>query len=247
MYIHMRDKAEALGAGDIKETELEDDIVLQEVRETIEAEDKLKESLRKYVNVSSEIGDIRALSCCAFQPTDKPSLIATGSWSGRCKIWEMSTLKEQSILEGHTDMLTDLAFHPQSGRGQSPQSLNLVTCSADSTIKLWSTESSQPLSSLEGHPRKVSKVAFHPTGDYLASSSFDHTWRLWNVESGENLIIQEGHAHPITSIAFHQDGSLLVSAGTDQIARIWDLRSGRSIMTLKGHIKPIWHRLNLLN
>lgn len=240
LYVHMRDKAEALGAGDLKEVELEDDIVLQEVRDTIAAEDKLKDSLRKFTNVSSEIGEIRALSSCAFQPTERPSLVATGSWSGRCKIWEMSSLKEQTVLEGHTDMVTDLSFHPHSGTSQSPQALNLATCSADHTIKLWSMESSQPLTTLEGHPRKVSKVAFHPSGEFLASSSFDHTWRLWSVEKGENLLIQEGHAHPVTSIAFHQDGSLLVSAGTDHIARIWDLRSGRSIMTLKGHIKPVF-------
>ena len=224
-YVYLRDKAEALSIGEVDETELQDDPVLLQVREKMKEEESQRDVLRKFNNVSSEIGGIRALSCCAFQPTSEPSLIATGSWTGQCSLWDLKTLQQRQLFSGHTDLLTDMDFHPASGRGQSPTAINMATGSADCSIKLWSLESGTPLATLEGHPRKVSKVAFHPNGEYLASASFDHTWRLWDVEKSTELLLQEGHAHPVTSISFHHDGSLLISAGTDGIAHISRHRS----------------------
>ena len=154
----MRDKAEELSLGKTTEAELKADPVLQDVLVTIDKENALKDTMRTFTNISSEIGDVRAVSCCEFQPTPKPSLLATGSWTGSCKIWNASTMKESLVFTGwftqirfarilahfyyvgHTDRLTDLSFHPKSGNGQSPSAVNIATCSADCSIKLWSLE-----------------------------------------------------------------------------------------------------------
>lgn len=96
----MRDKAEDLSLGKTTETELKEDPILQNVLKTIEKENHLRESLQTFTNTSSEIGDVRAISCCAFQPSPTPSLVLTGSWTGFCKLWDATTQKESLLFSG---------------------------------------------------------------------------------------------------------------------------------------------------
>lgn len=100
LYVYMRDKAEDLSLGKTTEVELKEDSILQNVMKTIDEEKKLQDTLKSFTNISSEIGDVRAISCCAFQPIEKPPIIVTGSWTGFCKIWNTTTQKESLQLCG---------------------------------------------------------------------------------------------------------------------------------------------------
>lgn len=100
LFVYMRDKAEDLSLGNTTEEALHSDPILLKVKDTIREEEELKSSLRKFTNISSEIGDVRAISSCAFQPTDTPGIIATGSWTGNCKLWNVSSMTESLILTG---------------------------------------------------------------------------------------------------------------------------------------------------
>ncbi|KAL8154323.1 LOW QUALITY PROTEIN: hypothetical protein V2J09_012083, partial [Rumex salicifolius] len=146
------------------------------------------------------------------------------------KIWSMPEVKKISVLKGHTERATDVAF--------SPVNDIVATASADRTAKLWNTEGSL-LKTFEGHLQRLARIAFHPSGKYLGTASFDKTWRLWDVESGTELLLQEGHSRSVYAVAFHPDGSLAASTGLDALARVWDLRTGRSILSLEGHVKHV--------
>ncbi|KAI4300834.1 hypothetical protein L6164_034166 [Bauhinia variegata] len=176
----------------------------------------------------SEIGDDRPLTGCSFSPDGK--MIATCSLSGASKLWSMPQLKKVSILKGHTERATDVAY--------SPMHNHLATASADRTARYWHEDGSL-LKTFDGHLDRLARISFHPSGKYLGTASFDKTWRLWDIETGEELLLQEGHSRSVYALDFHIDGSLAASCGLDALVRVWDLRTGRSILALEGHVKPV--------
>ncbi|OLY82889.1 U4/U6 small nuclear ribonucleoprotein Prp4 [Smittium mucronatum] len=218
-----------------------------------------------YELLSSEFADQRPISKCRFSPNSK--ILATGSWSGLVKLWDVSTMNLISTLRGHVDRVSGLCFHPHSTMNLDSGSANIASCGTDSMIHLWSLErltclfrlfillwyhllelkhlifiyySSNPIVTLKGHLSRVAQVDFHPSGNYLASASFDGSWRLWDINTHSELLLQEGHSKEVYTVKFQNDGSLVASAGLDSIGRVWDVRTGRSVMTLQGHIREIY-------
>eukprot|EP01089_Gocevia_fonbrunei_P021339 TRINITY_DN8250_c0_g1_i2.p1 TRINITY_DN8250_c0_g1~~TRINITY_DN8250_c0_g1_i2.p1 ORF type:complete len:505 (+),score=94.66 TRINITY_DN8250_c0_g1_i2:105-1619(+) len=198
----------------------------------------LKDTLSKYSNNASYIGDTRPLTHCSLSPDS--SMIAISSWSGLCKLYTLAG-DDAPVVEykGHQARVSAAIFHPQSCISQSPSALNVVSCSQDKSIRLWSLESPSAIGLLEGHTDRVSRIAFHPSGRYLASSSHDTTWKLWDVEEQVELLSQEGHSRGVYGIAFQNDGSLIATSGLDAFVRVWDLRSGKTAMVLRGHAQQV--------
>ncbi|KAL3700890.1 hypothetical protein R1sor_018912 [Riccia sorocarpa] len=186
--------------------------------------------------VSRSVGDDRPLSACALSPDG--SLLATSSWSGQTKLWEVPQIKRTVVLKGHTERVTGVAFHPQACKSLSNAAGNIVTGSADRKAILWNLEGTR-LRSFEGHLERLARVAFHPTGAYLGTASYDKTWRLWDINTGTELLLQEGHSRAVYGLAFQKDGALAASCGLDALARVWDMRTGRSILALEGHVKSV--------
>lgn len=198
---------------------------------------KVFEPIKTYTNLGSQIGDDRPVSMTRFAPNSQ--LLATASWSGSVKLWQVPSANHKLTLRAHTDKVGGLAWHPQATLAQSPSAVNLVSGAGDASVCLWSLESDRPLATLQGHEARVARTAFHPTGDYVASASFDGTWRLWDVATSECLTIQEGHSKEVYSVEFQDDGALAASGGLDAIGRVWDMRTGRTAMVLDGHAKEI--------
>jgi U4/U6 small nuclear ribonucleoprotein PRP4 len=151
--------------------------------------DSTKESFSRFVNSTSEIGDERPLSAIGFAPNSR--LIATGGWSGSCKLWEISgvsTCCHTTTLRGHSERIHDLSFHPRATLDLSPTVVNFATSSSDRTIRCWGLSSEDTvngssndiatntpsdtlnyltsLASLTGHEERVNGVEFHPSGRY---------------------------------------------------------------------------------
>ena len=68
-------------------------------------------------------------------------------------------------LEGHTDRLGRIAFHPMGH--------HLATASFDMTWRLWDIETGTCLLEQEGHSRSVYTVAFQCDGSLAASGGLD--------------------------------------------------------------------------
>ena len=193
--------------------------------------------IKTYTNLGSQIGDDRPVSMTRFAPSSE--LLATGSWSGSIKLWQVPSATHKLTYRGQTDKVGGIAWHPRATLSQDPAAANLVSGAGDASVCLWSLESDRPLATLQGHEARVARTAFHPTGEYVASASFDGTWRLWDVSTSECLTVQEGHSKEVYSVEFQDDGALLASGGLDAIGRVWDMRTGRTAMVLDGHAKEI--------
>ncbi|KAJ3540086.1 hypothetical protein NMY22_g4452 [Coprinellus aureogranulatus] len=198
---------------------------------------KVFAEVKKFSNLGSQIGDERPISQVRFAPNNQ--ILATGSWSGTVKLWNVPACTEIRALRGHGDKVGGVAWHPSATLSQSESAVNLASGAGDGKVNLWSLSSDQPLAVMEGHQDRVCRVAFHPSGRYVGSASFDTSWRLWDVTTAKELLLQEGHSKEVYAIDFQNDGALAVSGGLDAIGRVWDLRTGKTAMVLDGHVKAI--------
>ncbi|GJE91185.1 splicing factor motif and WD40 domain-containing protein [Phanerochaete sordida] len=199
---------------------------------------KVFAEVKNIAELGSQIGDERPISQVRFSPNSK--VLATGSWAGNVKLWDVPSCKPIRTLRGHSDRVGGVAWHPKATLGHSEDAVNLVSGAGDLTLQLWSLNSETPLATLKGHQDRVCRVAFHASGDYVASASFDTTWRLWDVATAKELLLQEGHSKEVYSVEFQDDGALVASGGLDAIGRVWDLRTGRTAMVLDGHVQAIY-------
>ena len=186
---------------------------------------------------ASQIADTRPISWCSFSPDSK--MLATGSWSGLCKLWTVPDCKEVRTLRGHTSQVGNITFNPRAEMDMESSDPCLASCAQDGSVILWSLDSDEPLADIKGHNNRVSRCAYHPSGRFLATCVYDNSWRLWDLNKFEEVLHQEGHSKPVHTIAFQIDGSLAVSGGMDSFGRVWDLRTGQCIMFLEGHLNGI--------
>ncbi|KAH0836727.1 WD40-repeat-containing domain protein [Lanmaoa asiatica] len=204
----------------------------------IDLRKKIFGEVKRFGNLGSQIGDERPISQVRFAPNSK--ILATGSWSGAVKLWNVPACTPIRTLRGHADRVGGVAWHPQATLAQGEGLVNLVSGAGDMSVNLWSLNSDAPLATMKGHADRICRVAFHPSGDYVASASFDTSWRLWDVGTAKELLLQEGHSKEVYSVEFQDDGALVASGGLDAIGRVWDLRTGRTAMVLDGHVQAIF-------
>jgi WD40 repeat protein/serine/threonine protein kinase len=92
---------------------------------------------------------------------------------GEVKIWELTTLREETSLPGLTAFVYSVAF--------SPDGLSLATGGEDRVVRIWDVATGRERLGLLGHHMEIRRVTFRPDGRYLASCSEDRTVRVWDV------------------------------------------------------------------
>lgn len=158
----------------------------------------------------------------AFSPDGK--LLATGTWEGTVKLWDVSTGTELRRIETGIAHVLCVAF--------SPNGRVLAGVGTRGPIKLWDTSTGAELVRIESGTASVNSVAFSPDGKILASGGRENSVRLWDVSTGAARAALEGHFSPV---AFSPDGRTLASGSADSTIKLWDLTTSSEMGILKGH------------
>ena len=201
------------------------------------AQQEVQKRVKNLDVVASQIADTRPVSFCQFSPDS--SMLATASWSGVCKLWQVEDCSLARTLRGHSTHVGAITWSLTAKVSLDNGEACLASCASDGSVKLWSLDSEEPLADIEGHDARVSRCSYHPSGRFLATAVWDNSWRLWDLEQLTEVLHQEGHSKEVYTVNFQQDGALAVSGGLDSFGRVWDLRTGQCIMFLEGHLKGV--------
>ncbi len=145
----------------------------------------------------------------AVSPNDAPALawledqhLAVAGEPGSVQILRADDLAEVRTLEGHDELVMELALHPDGGR--------LASASRSGLILVHDWRSAETEQRLEGHTGIVFALAFHPAGGRLVSGGADRTVRFWGVDVGAELASFSIAAGWVRDVEFDAEGRRLV-------------------------------------
>ncbi|MFQ5967094.1 MAG: WD40 repeat domain-containing protein, partial [Acidimicrobiia bacterium] len=165
-----------------------------------------------------------------IQFSEDGSQVATASFDGSARIWNVSTGEEQLLIPGFSGSVD---FSPDGTR---------LATGGETHVRIFDANTGQELLAVEAYERQeffegpgLADVEFSPDGKWFATSGFNGWIKLWDAEDGTLVWEREGHTgfNPVSlQIDFSSDGSMLASVSWDGTAQIWDPETGDVIRTL---------------
>ncbi|NHZ71772.1 MAG: protein kinase, partial [Aquificales bacterium] len=170
-------------------------------------------------------GHLDRVSAVTWSPDG--STLASASWDGTIKLWDVETGEEIGILPGEDQYLTV---------DWSPDGELLAAGTWSDIVEVWDVESGRLAGELSGHSGSVLHVAWSPDATLLASADDEGIVIIWNRESGTVEHQFTAHSDDITCLRWSSEGNRLATCGEeDETVRVWDVGSDAPLLELPGH------------
>ncbi len=194
-----------------------------------------------------QTGHTDRVTAIAFSPSGQS--LASGSWDGNVKIWEVETGYNLRTLTGHTGEIHAVAF--------SPDGRFIASGGIDERVKLWDVITGQELHNLESNSGRIDDLAFSPDGKLLAAGTMHGNVIISEVNTGKILNNIPTRTGSTTDLTFSPDGRWLVWGSSMGIVTFYNLETeqekhfkGGSLIAFgpNGHLLAIggddWQKLN---
>ena len=133
-------------------------------------------------------GHTESVVSVAFSPDGKT--LASASYDGTIKLWDVATGKERATLKGHTTLCRVRGVQPgrqDAGLGDHGSRLG------QRTIKLWDVATGKERATLKGHTAMVYVRGVQPGRQDAGLGERRQTIKLWDVATGKERATLKGH------------------------------------------------------
>ncbi|XP_064418269.1 WD repeat-containing protein 17 isoform X3 [Latimeria chalumnae] len=208
-----------------------------------------------------DLGHVETIFDCKFKPDD-PNLLATASFDGTIKVWDINTLTAVYTSPGNEGVIYSLSWAPgdlnciagatsRNGgfiwdvkKGKmitrfNEHGKNGIFCIA------WSHKDSKRIATCSGDgfciirtiDGKVLHKYKHPAAVFGCDwSQNNNTVRIWDYTQDACINVLSGHTAPVRGLMWNTEiPYLLISGSWDYTIRVWDTRDGTCLDTVYDH------------
>ncbi len=158
------------------------------------------------------------------------SLLASGSPDQVIWLWDLERGSYRTALHGHTAIVHDLAFTPDSrsllSGSEDGTGTRLASAGSDMLVTIWERDGRTPPRLLRGHSWIAYGVAWSADGQRLSSSGLDNAIQVWDAITEAGVQTLRDPKHPDTSffgVEWSPDGRFLASGSYQQV---WEVSTG---------------------
>ncbi len=159
------------------------------------------------------------------------NILAIGSADGTIQMWDVTTLKKQTTVRGHTDQVNRISW--------SPDGRLLASASSDGTVRLWDGQQYTLQTILQGNSagNPALSIAWSPDSKRLVAGYGDGMVEAWDVASHKGQIFLGHQATDIRSravwgIGWSPDNRWIISPQYDGILHVWEAAHGKLLQVL---------------
>ncbi len=164
---------------------------------------------------------------------DNNTIVGAGQ-DGSVLLLDIPTLKQKTVILGHTDSVHSIAFSPDG---------NIIASVKGDQVLLWDVNTAELTESLNTEGLNIISVAFSPNGSTLATGHDGNTILLWDMETRQQKAkievppLDTDIKTWIREVIFSPDGNLLASSGgyNDSSVYLWDVRTRQLKAKLEGN------------
>lgn len=182
----------------------------------------IREKKKRLQMVNSHYFSIEPIYCVAITPNN--SFIISGCEDSTIRVWDFSTKKQVSILEGHLDSVLCLVLTSDGKK--------IISGSGDKTILIWDLESGNQIGILEGHTNTINSVRLSSDDSLLYSASADYTIKIWDLAEMCLITTLEEHLGSVLALELDNTGLKIISSGDDKTIKLWDLFEKKQLATM---------------
>ncbi|XP_053602365.1 protein qui-1 [Plodia interpunctella] len=163
--------------------------------------------------LQAEQSELIPISC--LEVSRDGQLAASGCARGLVRVWQLSTHRLQTTLNGHLGHITCVTF--------SPNNLLVLSGSEDRKVVVWQLADNSPSLTYKGHPAALQSLLMMSDGRRAMSSDRARNVHVWLVDSG---IVLHSTTGPSASLDVTLNMKYSVLSDGDNSVRIWNLTGG---------------------